>query len=98
MKSWLDRFERACGEGVETLEKKQIHLYHIIAALICELEESYVQLEYDFSPEEHALQMWNQICGDQPKAHLGDCTNMPATCSRCVYDEYLERARKLGEK
>lgn len=29
--------------------------------------------------------------------HCGDCTNMPITCNRCVYDEATAKARRVIE-
>lgn len=27
--------------------------------------------------------------------HMGDCTKFPATCVRCLHDDYMDHARKF---
>lgn len=39
---------------------------------------------------------WNQIFKNiENEPHSGDCTNMPWTCTKCIYEEYIKKAQKI---
>ena len=55
----------------------------------------------DYKEIESALKMWNQLISalNEPPwdngKHMGDCTDVPITCTRCVIEEFFSKAKKI---